>query len=157
MKSQKTKERILTLIGVYFCLTLLLPLGYYKIEPPTGHVGTFWGFLNASTYLIFIIGILVIFRTQIQKHINLSADIIVILSGIIIITTGFLGGFFYPITQTLIERFHQIINQTGNITYLDVETGGLFFYLLFGVGFFCIILGITNYNYNGLNPTNSEK
>ncbi len=54
---KKNTERIVTLMGVFQCMALILPLGFYKIEPPSSHVGTLWGFLKAPTYLTFIAGI----------------------------------------------------------------------------------------------------
>lgn len=46
---------------------------------------------------------------------------------------------------------------TGTITYLDVETGGLFTYFLYGLGLFYLGLGIMRYNRVGVEDLNSEK
>jgi len=56
MNTRKFTDKIVTLIGVFQCLALLLPVGLYKIEPPPSYVGTLWGFLVAPTYITFIAG-----------------------------------------------------------------------------------------------------
>jgi len=150
-------DTIATLLGMFQCLTLILPMGFYAIEPPPSYVGTLWGFLEASTYITFIVGVLLLFRYQIQTHLHLKANIMIILSGIITILIFFIGSFLYPFTQTLIEGFHQVITNTGIITYLDVEIGGIFKYFSFGVGFFCLGLGVWRYNRDHLEALNSEK
>ena len=66
MNKRTFTDKIVTLMGVFQCLALLLPLGFYKIEPPPNYVGTLQGFLAAPTYIIFIVGLLLVFRYQIQ-------------------------------------------------------------------------------------------
>lgn len=158
METFRTKtDIIVTLLGMFQCLTLLLPMGFYAIEPPPSYVDTLWGFLEASTYITFIIGVLLLFRYQIQTHLHLKANIMIILSGIITVLTFFMGSFLYPLTQTLIEGFHQVITNSGIITYLDVEIGGIFKYFSFGVGLSCLGLGVWRYNRDRLEALNSEK
>ena len=158
MRNTRTfTDKIVTLMGVFQCLALLLPLGFYKIEPPPSYVGTLWGFLVAPTYITFIAGLLLIFRYQIQIHLDVKADRMIILSGIMTLMTFFSAFFLYPLTQTLIMEFHQVITRSGTITYLDVETGGLFTYFLYGLGLFYLGLGIMRYNRVGVEDLNSEK
>ena len=154
---KKNTERIVTLMGVFQCMALILPLGFYKIEPPSNHVGTLWGFLKAPTYLTFIAGILIIFRYQIQNHTCVKVDLMIILLGILILTTFFLGGLLAPITQQLIEGFDQVTTHSGSITYLDVVTGGLFDYILFGMGLLYIGLGIEMHNHDSPDALDLEK
>jgi len=158
MRNKRTfTDKIVTLMGVFQCISLLLPLGFYKIEPPPSYVGTLWGFLVAPTYITFIAGLLLIFRYQIQIHLNMKPDRMIILSGIMNLMTFLSAFFLYPFTQTLIMEFHQVITRSGTITYLDVETGGLFTYFLYGLGLFYLGLGIMRYNRDGIEDLNSEK
>ncbi len=158
MRNTRTfTDRIVTLMGVFQCLTLLLPLGFYKIEPPPSYVGTLWGFLVAPTYITFIAGLLLIFRYQIQIHLDVKADRVIILAGIMTLMTFISAFFLYSLTQTLIMEFHQVITRSGTITYLDVETGGLFTYFLYGSGLFYLGLGIMRYNRVGVEDLKSEK
>ena len=139
-------DKVVTFMGVYLCLTLLLPMGFYKIQPPLSYVGTLWGFLDVSAYISFIAGILLIFHYKIQTYLQRKAAIIIILSGIISTVIKFLiGSFLSPLTQTLIEGFHQIITHSGTITYLDVEIGGFFLYFSYFVGFSCFGLGVAKF------------
>ena len=158
MRNKRTfTDKIVTLMGVFQCLALLLPLGLYKIEPPPSYVGTLWGFLVAPTYIVFIAGLLLVFRYQIQSRLHVKADRMIILSGIMTLMTFLSAFFLYPLTQTLIMEFHQVITRSGTITYLDVETGGLFAYSLYGLGLFYLGLGIMRYNRDGIEDMNSEK
>ncbi len=148
-------DKFVTLMGVFQCLTLFLPLGFYKIEPPPSSVGTLWGFLVAPTYITFIVGMIILFRYQIQTRLHVKADILIILSGIMTIMTFVAAYFLYPLTQTLIMEFHQVITRSGTITYLDVETGGLVTYFLYGLGLFYLGLGIMRYIRGGIEELNS--
>ncbi|MFX1516969.1 MAG: hypothetical protein ACFFC6_11700 [Promethearchaeota archaeon] len=146
MTSRTKIDKIVTLLGVFQCLTLLLPLGFYAVEPPPSYVGTLWGFLVVPTYITFLAGLFLIFRDQIQTHLRVKVDLVILLAGIMTsVLTFFSGILLYPLTQTLIVRFHQIITHSGPITYLDVESGGIFRYLSLGVGFFCLGLGLKRY------------
>jgi hypothetical protein len=133
-------------MGIYQCLILILPLGFYKIEPPPSSVGTLWGFLVAPAYITVFAGVLLIFRSKIPMYIKINEDTLIILSGLMSSIISFLAGaIFYPLTQKLIEEIHQISTHTEMITYLDVETGGIFFYLSYGIGVFSLVLGILIY------------
>lgn len=130
-------------MGVYQCLIIILPLGFYKIEPPPSSVGTLWGFLVAPAYIIVIAGVLLIFRSKIPSYMKIKEDTIIILSGIMGSIIPFLAGaILYPLTQKLIKEIYQISTNTDVITYLDVETGGIFFYLSYGIGVSCLVYGI---------------
>ncbi len=144
-------------MGVYQCLILILPLGFYKIEPPPSSVGTLWGFLVAPAYIIFFAGILLIFRSKISSYIKTNEDTIIILSGLMSSIIAFLtGAILYPLTQKLIEESYQISTHTEMITYLDVETGGIFYYLSYGIGVFCLVVGILMY-FDRLKTVNGEE
>ena len=138
-------NKLLTLMGVYQCLIVIFPLGFYKIEPPPSSVGILWGFLVAPAY-IFFAGILLIFRFKISSYIKTNEYTIIILSGLVSSIIAFLAGaILYPLTQKLIEETYQIYTHTEMITYLDVETGGIFYYLIYGIGVFCLVVGILMY------------
>ncbi len=158
MKNRRNlTNKIVTLMGVFQCLTLLLPLGFYKIEPPSSYVGTLWGFLVAPAYITLIAGLLLIFRKQIQTYLDVKADKIIIFSGIMTFTTFFSAIILNPLTQKAIMEFHQFINSSGTITYLDVEAGGLFTYFQYGLGLFYIGLGVTRYNRFSVEDLKSEE
>ncbi len=150
-------DKFVTLMGVFQCLTLFLPLGFYKIEPPPSSVGTLWGFLVAPTYITFIVGMIILFRYQIQTRLHVKADILIILSGIMTIMTFVAGYFLYPLTQTLIMEFHQVTTHSGAITYLDVETGGIVAYFLYGLGLLFLGLGVKRFNHSNLEALDSER
>ncbi len=71
--------------------------------------------------------------------------------------TFFSSFFMYPLTQTLIMEFQQVITRSGTITYLDVETGGLFTNSLYGLGLYYLGLGIMRYYRDGIEDLNSKK
>ena len=139
-------NKFITPMGVYQCLLLIFPLGFYKIEPPPSSVGVLWGFLVVPAYITAFAGVLLIIRSKISSYIKINEDMIIILSGLMSSIIGFLAGaIFYPLTQILIEKTYQIFTHTEVITYLDVETGGIFLYISYGIGVFCLILGIIKY------------
>ena len=51
------------------------------------------------------------------------------------------GSISYPITRKLVEEINKVYHQTDIISYLDVETGGIFLYLSYGIGVLCLIIG----------------
>ena len=150
-------NKLITLMGVYQCLILILPLGFYKIEPPPSSVGTLWGFLVTPAYITVFAGVLLIFRSKISSYVKINEDKIIILSGLMSSLIGFLtGAILYPLTQKLIEEIYQIYTHTEVITYLDVETGGIFFYLSYGIGVFCLVYGII-LHFNQLKTVSGEE
>ena len=90
-------NKLITLMGVYQCLILMFPLGFYKIEPPPSGVGTLWGFLVVPAYIIVFAGVLLIFRSKIPSYIKINEDEIIILSGLMSsIIHFFAGAILYP-------------------------------------------------------------
>ncbi|MFW9857004.1 MAG: hypothetical protein ACFFFG_18285 [Candidatus Thorarchaeota archaeon] len=131
-----------TFIGIFQCCTLLLPLGFYKIEPPPSGVGILWGFLVAPTYFSLLAGLLLIFRHQLLTYFQVKTDLILIVSGLLTsILTFFLDALLFPLTRMLIGGFHLTVTHLAPITYLDVESGGIFKYVSLALGFLCLILG----------------